>query len=52
MSDTIAIKWKRKALENFAYTAVEKITTKDIQIKLNVGYHLALQIKEWLVKIK
>ena len=43
---------KKKALDAFAFMPIEKITTKEVQIRLQVGYHLALKIKEWLVAIK
>lgn len=50
--EKLPLAWKKKALDAFAFVPIEKITVKDIQIKLNVGYHLATQIKDWLVKIK
>ena len=43
---------KKKALDAFAFTPIEKVTTMKIQIKLQVGYHLALKIKDWLFKVK
>ena len=36
----------------FHGVAVDKITTKDVQIKLSVGYHTAVAIKDWLQKDK
>ena len=51
-SGKLPLDWKKKALDAFAFMPIEKITVKDIQIKLQVGYHLATQIKDWLVEIK
>ena len=50
--ENLSIVWKKKALDAFAFMPIEKITTKEVQIRLQVGYHLALKIKEWLVAIK
>ena len=50
--EKLSIAWKKKALDVFAFTPIEKITTMKIQLKLQVGYHLALKIKDWFVKIK
>ena len=50
--EKLSIVWKKKALDAFAFMPIEKITTMKIQIKLQVGYHLALKIKDWLVRIK
>ena len=64
--EKLSLVWKKKALDAFAFTPIENITTMDafaftpiekittmkIQIKLQVGYHLALKIKDWLVQIK
>ena len=36
----------------FHGVAVDRITTKDVQIKLSVGYHTAVAIKDWLQKDK
>ena len=50
--ENLSIVWKKKALDAFAFTPIEKITAMKIQIKLQVGYHLALKIKDWLVQAK
>ena len=50
--EQLSLVWKKKALDAFAFMPIEKITTIKIQIKLQVGYHLALKIKDWLVTIK
>ena len=50
--EKLSLAWKMKALDTFAFTPIERITTMKIQIKLQVGYHLALKIKDWLVRIK
>ena len=50
--EKISLAWKKKALDAFAFMPIEKITTIKIQSKLNVGYHLALKIKDWLITIK
>jgi hypothetical protein len=50
--EKLSIAWKKQALDIFAFMPIEKITTMKIQVKLQVGYHLALKIKEWLVAIK
>ena len=50
--EQLSLAWKKKALDAFAFMPIEKITTMKIQIKLQVGYHLALKIKDWLVRIK
>ena len=50
--EQISLVWKKKALDAFAFMPIEEITTKEVQIRLQVGYHLALKIKEWLVAIK
>ena len=50
--EKLSLAWKKKALDAFAFMPIEKITTMKIQIKLQVGYHLALKIKDWLVLIK
>ena len=50
--EKLSLVWKKKALDAFAFMPIEKITTMKIQIKLQVGYHLALKIKDWLVQIK
>ena len=50
--EKLSLAWKKKALDAFAFMPIEKITTMKIQIKLQVGYHLALKIKDWLLKVK
>ena len=50
--EKLSIVWKKKALDAFAFMPIEEITTMKIQIKLQVGYHLALKIKDWLFKVK
>ena len=50
--EKLSLTWKKKALDAFAFMPIEKITTMKIQIKLQVGYHLALKIKDWLAQIK
>jgi hypothetical protein len=50
--EQLSLVWKMKALDAFAFMPIERITTMKIQIKLQVGYHLALKIKDWLVQIK
>ena len=50
--EKLSLAWKKKALDAFAFTPIERITTMKVQIKLQVGYHLALKIKDWLVTIK
>ena len=50
--EELSAEWKKKALDAFADMPAEKITTKEIQIRLQVSYHLALMIKEWLLKEK
>ena len=50
--EKLSLAWKKKALDAFAFMPIEKITTMKIQIKLQVRYHLALKIKDWLVQIK
>ena len=50
--EKLSLVWKKKALDAFAFTPIKRITTIKIQIKLQVGYHLALKIKDWLVRIK
>ena len=50
--EKLSLAWKKEALDAFAFMPIEKITTMKIQIKLQVGYHLALKIKDWLVHIK
>ena len=50
--ENLSIVWKKKALDAFAFMPIERITTIKIQIKLQVGYHLALKIKDWLAQIK
>jgi hypothetical protein len=50
--EQLSLVWKKKALDAFAFMPIERITTMKIQIKLQVGYHLALKIKDWLVQIK
>ena len=50
--EKLSLVWKKKALDAFAFMPIEKVTTMKIQIKLQVGYHLALKIKGWLVQIK
>ena len=50
--EKLSLVWKKKALDTFAFMPFEKITAMKIQIKLQVGYHLALKIKDWLVEIK
>ena len=52
LEEQLSLVWKKKALDAFAFTPIEKITTMKIQIKLQVGYHLALKIKDWLFKVK
>ena len=49
--EKLSLLWKKKALDAFAFTPIEKITTQKIQIKLQVGYHLALKIKDWLFRL-
>ena len=48
--EEISKEWKEKAWSIFKSEQTEKINTKAIQIKLSVGYHLALQIKDWLLE--
>ena len=50
--EKLSLAWKKRELDAFAFMQIEKITTKEVQIRLQVGYHLALKIKEWLVAIK
>ena len=50
--EKLSLEWKKKALDAFAFMPRGKITTIKIQIKLQVGYHLALTIKDWLLKVK
>ena len=50
--EKLSLAWKKKALDAFAFMPIERITTMKIQIKLQVGYHLALKIKDWLVEVK
>ena len=50
--EKLSIAWKKKSLDAFAFTPIEEITMMKIQIKLQVGYHLALKIKDWLFKVK
>ena len=50
--EQLSLAWKKKALDAFAFMPIEKITAMKIQIKLQVGYHLALKIKDWLAQIK
>ena len=49
--EKLSLAWKKKALDAFAFTPIEKITTMKIQVKLQVGYHLALKIKNWLFRL-
>ena len=48
LSDT----WKEKAWAIFKDVATKDINTKVVQIKLNVGYSLAIKIKNWLIEEK
>jgi hypothetical protein len=50
VSGELSDAWKEKAMLAFKNVAISDIHTKAVQIKLNVGYHLAIQIKEWLLK--
>lgn len=50
VSGELSDAWKEKAMLAFKDVAITDITTKNIQIKLNVGYHLAIQVKDWLIK--
>ena len=50
--EKLSIEWKKEALDAFAFMPIGKIATMKIQIKLQVGYHLAMKIKDWLVTIK
>ena len=50
--EKLSLAWKKKALDAFAFTPIGKITTMKIQVKLQVGYHLALKIKDWIFKAK
>lgn len=50
--EEISIDWKKKALKAFDGVPPWKITTQALQIKLNVGYHLASKMKDWLLQIK
>ena len=50
--EKLSLAWKMRALDTFAFIPIERITTIKIQIKLQVGYHLALKIKDWLVQVK
>ena len=52
IEEKLPLAWKKKALDAFAFMPIEKIITMKIQVKLQVGYHLALQIKDWLVEVK
>ena len=49
--EKLSLAWKKKALDAFAFIPIEKITTMKIQVKLQVGYHLALKIKDWLFRL-
>ena len=48
--EELSDEWKEKAMLAFKNVVISDIHTKAIQIKWNVGYHLALQIKDWLLK--
>ena len=50
--DFIPLEWQERSWEVFKDVPVCQIKTKDIQIKMQVGYHLAIKIKDWLVHIK
>ena len=50
--EELSMDWKKKALKAFDSVPSWKITVKALQIKLNVGYHLASKIKDWLLQIK
>ncbi len=44
--------WKARALEAFQDVPPWKISVKNIQIKLKVGYSLGADIQDWLMKVK
>lgn len=48
--EELSDEWKEKAMLAFKNVVISDIHTKAVQIKLNVGYHLAIQIKNWLLK--
>lgn len=50
--EELSDEWKEKAMLAFKNVAISDIHTKAVQIKLNVGYHLACKIKDWLLQIK
>ena len=50
VSEELSDEWKEKAMLEFKGVSTVGISTKAVQIKLNVGYHLAVQIKELLLK--
>ena len=50
--EELSMDWKKKALKAFDSVPSWKITVKALQIELNVGYHLASKIKDWLLQIK
>lgn len=49
VSEELSDEWKEKAMLAFKNVVISDIHTKAVQIKLNVGYHLAIQIKNWLL---
>lgn len=48
--EELSDEWKEKAMLAFKNVVISDIHTKAIQIKLKVGYHLAIQIKNWLLQ--
>ncbi len=48
----LPLRLRVQAKKAFHGVAVDKITTKDVQIKLSVGYHTAVVIKDWLQRDK
>ena len=47
-SHALSEEWKQKAREAFGDVPVDTLKTSQIQVRLKVGYSLALRIKEWL----
>ncbi len=48
----LPLRLRVQAKKTFHGVAADKIATKDVQIKLLVGYHTAIAIKDWLQKDK
>ena len=51
-NEELSADWKEKAWAVFKDAQTAEIDTKNVQITLSVGYHLALQIRDWLLQKK